>query len=229
MNFSDRGIRQLAVSLALVFFAIAKYYEPQLPDWVDLVMPGAAPQTTTHASQVLAAAWSGIKVGILILVFEHVLYRIVARAFVGRWAYVSSSGNLAIADIEPRGFWAGGIGLSYRVSLFQTASEVEAALSGEPAGTPFGTAEGFLVGFKDDKMTVVYQVSVGSAPYDARKGILTLSLTANENVLSGVWESTKVNTTSPTDDKKVRTGDLKFYRPSAFLKAVKAGEFGKLE
>lgn len=228
MSFSDRQIRQLAVSLSLVLFALVKFYETQLPAWGALIVPGAAPATTGPASQVLAAAWSGIKVGILILLFEHLLYRIVAKAFVGRWAYKSTSGNLGIADIQPDGFWAGGVGLTYKVSLFHSAREVEAALKGLPLGIPFGTAEGLLIGFKDGKMTIVYQVSVGADPYDARKGILILSTTANASVSTGVWESTKVNTKNPEDDKKVRTGDLKLLRPKTFMAAYRAGELNQI-
>ncbi len=214
---NDRAIRTLAVTIALVSFVIAKFYETSLPASLRFLMPGTMPNTQADTLlELLLAAWSGIKVGLLIVVMEFFLYRYFARRFIGRWAYRSSSGNFAVADIRPTGWTSGGIVLSYSVSLYKTASEVCAVLHGRGASVPFGTAEGLLLGFKDDKLTIVYQVSVGSDPYDARKGILTLNRTATKEVLSGVWESTKINTSGTTDDKKVRVGDLSLYRPRSF-------------
>lgn len=233
---NDKTIRGLAVLFALTIFSIIKLFEPCInlkinEIIVTLFIPGAMPELNNFPSKaslsginIAIVTWSGVKLGFLIIISEYTLYWLFTKQFIGTWAYESSSGNFAIVKIFPKGLWSGGITLSYNVSLFKTPREVISALKVEGIAFPFGTAYGQLVGLKDDKLIIVYQVSLGADPFNAFRGILTITPTADKNILSGVWESTKVNRQHPIEpDEKVRKGDLKIYRPKNFRKKFSEG------
>lgn len=224
---NDKSIRQFSVSVALIVFAIVKALEDRIPDLGLWIVPGGnvSLPSWSFSANLLSAAFAGFKIGLLIVILEQVLYRIFARKFIGRWIYESSSGNFGIAEIKPHGFWAGGTTLAYAVNLYRGPEEIMSTLQRTGDVTPFGTAEGIVTSFKDDKLTLIYQVHVGAEKYDARKGILTLSPSPDSQVMTGIWESTKINDSAEKiPDRTVRVGDLWLYRPRRFVKIVKTSK-----
>lgn len=218
---NDKLIRQISVTLGLILFAILKTFESQIPDLYFWALPGGtvASDSAPLGFKFLAATFVGFKLGAVIVIAEQVLYRVSARRIIGTWAYKSSSGNYGIASIVPRGFWAGGTTLDYRVELYKSAHQVIRALDKQGGAVPFGTAESLLSSLKDDKVTVVYQVNVGASTYDAKKGILTIKSSHDPNVLTGIWESTKINSSPSVESEKAcRQGDLEFYKLERFRK-----------
>jgi hypothetical protein len=216
---NDKSIRQLAVSFALVIYSIFKLIEDNVPTFVLWIVPGGdvSLPNSPFSANLLAAAFAGLKIGIVIVLLEQLLYRLFARRIVGRWVYRSSSGNFAIAEIKPHGFWAGGTTITYAVNLYHTKEEVLSAMRHDGHVVPFGTADGTVTSFKDGKLTLIYEVHVGSDRYQARKGILSLSPSLDSNIMTGIWESTKINVDG-VPDRDVRIGDLEMYRYRRFRK-----------
>lgn len=216
---NDKSIRQFAVSIALIVFAIVKSIDDRIPDVLLWIAPGGdvSLPSWTFTSSLLASAFAGLKIGLLIVILEQLLYRFFARRIIGRWVYESTTGNFGIAEIAPRGFWAGGTTITYAVNLYRNGDEVISAMKQKGDTTPFGTADGIVTSFKDDKLTLIYQVHIGSEKYNARKGILSLSPSPDSGIMTGIWESTRINDDVKVPDRDVRVGDLRMYRYRRFL------------
>ncbi|MEX3694385.1 hypothetical protein AB3X91_41120 [Paraburkholderia sp. BR14263] len=215
---NDRSIRQFAVSIALIAFAIVKSIDDRIPDFLLWIAPGGdiSRPSWPFVSSLLAAAFAGLKIGLLIVLLEQFLYRFFARRIIGRWVYESTTGNFGIAVIAPRGFWAGGTTLTYSVNLYRNGDDAFSAMKQTGDTAPFGTADGIVTSFKDDKLTLIYQVHIGSEKYSARKGILSISPSPDSGIMTGIWESTKINDDAKVPDRDVRVGDLKMYRYRRF-------------
>lgn len=224
---SDSSLRKTAISFALAAYAVARLFLSQLqavPAWAAYFLPGQSHLLPNMSAQILGATLAAIQLGLLILLFEIALYRYFARQFIGRWIYKSSTGAFGIADISVTGFWAGGIGLSYEVTLVKTPDDALALVSRKFPIVPFGTAKSFLIGLKDGELRVAYQVAIGEEPVEksltATKGLLVLSAVPRTRFLKGVWESTKKNYEKREEDKR-RRGDLDFYHPADFERKFK--------
>ena len=224
---SDSSLRQMAISFALAVYAIARLFLSQLqsvPAWLAYFLPGQSHLLPNISAQILGAALAAIQLGLLLVLFEIALYRYFARQFIGRWIYKSSTGAFGIADISVTGFWAGGIGLSYEVTLVRTPDEALALANRKFPSVPFGTAKSFLIGLKDGELRIAYQVAIGEEPTEkslsATKGLLVLSALPRARFLKGVWESTKKNYEKKEEDNR-RKGDLDFYHPSDFERKFK--------
>ena len=214
---NDQSARQVAVSAALVIFALTSSFADQIPASLHMLVPGIDPATASWdmSARLLSAGFGGIKLGVLILILERVVFRIAARPFLGKWAYESTAGNFAILQIRVAGFWAGGTRLDYSVTLYRDAKEVSDVLARRRSVAPFGTAHGIMTQLEGNRLQVIYEVAKGAADYDALRGYLQLLTTAAPGTLKGMWESTKVNE-SDVPDREVRVGDYTAWRPRQF-------------
>lgn len=220
---NERRIKGLALTLALITYALVKYLGGQLappPTWALYLLPGVSIATLSTAGQIGAGLLSAMELGALLVISEYLIYRVFIHRFHGRWIYESSTGAYGVADIGITGLWVGSVSLSYDVTLVKSLQGVIDMLDGKLSETPFGTAQGQLFGFKDGKISLTYQVSIGEAVADkglaATKGILTIAALPHKDFLLGFWESTKKNYESKKEDER-RSGKLTFRRPSAVL------------
>jgi hypothetical protein len=196
---TQSGVRNLAFGLAVLISASLDTLIT-----ATLVQRVFAPFGTPAVNLALIGARS-IQVSTLFLIFESVLLRFWGRHILGRWAYLSTSGNYGLAEIT----LAHGE-FRYRVQLYKTPGEVAGALEGHAFVLPMAHVSSKLSKYEDSKFETDYHIEYTDGNYPQRKGLLTLLPTADPMVLTGNWYTMH-------EGAAVRSGRLDVRRGPSFL------------
>lgn len=217
----DKLIRQASVTIALVLVSLFQAFVGSLDQLMIFILPvfGDLSERPSGYEVFLVSIFSAFKVGVLILIVERFVFYVVARRYLGRWIYHSTHGNYGVLDIDISGFWAGGITLSYNVSIYKEESQAISACEHKVLVDPYTTAHGLITQLTKSELAVIYDVEQSNKrdwDWHAKHGIVRVKSVPKSQTLMGYWESTIVNDSTDTPDKDIRSGAYTAFRPKEF-------------